>query len=779
MTDLGGNTDPGLKAEIVKKCRWWHCLTAVSLVLLIVVLIPRGKSPEFAYLQEGSVAQSKIIAPFDFEVLKTDDELNSERNEAALTVLPVLSHADSVRMNNTRELMRFAGESHRILSKLSDDELTLALDTAAILTDEFKIKLSAGQDELFKMFLFRLGDDTWQSLLRLAELDRNELPGIYFRFFERSLVGMIVDIYAHGLVEGTKERLYHSSGQVVLQMKGEEMVVSIDRLYTLGEALSRIVTLLSERFNQDDTYPSGSVSAAYDILQPFVTPDTHFDEEETDRRRQLAIAKVPLAKGLVKKDELIIDSNIRVLEEHIDKLNSLAIKRAELQLDSGGFKAYLPIVGNILLVSMIVAMLGLFIALMREDIWRDWKYIVVIVIIIALMHLFQAFVPVKYDLSRYMFPIAVGAMLLALLIDQGVALAGIGVIALLAGLIRGHDYPTMMATVAIGSAAILAVRNVRTRADVMRAGIYLAAAYVPLVLAFHFVRFTSTGPLLNDLVVSAGNVILAPMLVIGLVWIFENLFKITTSLSLLELIDLNRPLLRELAIKAPGTYHHSIMVGSLAEAAANEIGANALLVRAGAYYHDIGKMANKEFYIENQETGSENIHDKLPPSRSAKVIVDHVARGLELADQYGLPEKIKAFISEHHGRTKLAFFYSKACEEQDAQVNEEKYRYPGPDPQTVETGILMLADVVEAAIRSLDHPTSKDLREMVDKLVQKRVTEGVLDNCPLTFHQLNLIRQAFLKVLTGIYHQRIEYPDQKKDDEKSEEDPVVTADIHK
>lgn len=754
---------------------WWHWAIAVSLVLLIVALVPRGKSPEFASLQEGSISQSKIIAPFDFEVLKTEEELKSERDEAARTVLPILTHADSIRLNNTRELMRFAGESHRVLSRLSDSELVLALDTAAILRDAVKTKLSAGQNELFKMFLFRLGDDTWRVLWRLSQLDRSESPGIYFRFFERSLVGMLVDIYAHGLVEGTKEKLYHTSGKVVIKIKGEEVVTDIDRLYTLGEALNRIVTLLTERFNQDSTYPDGSVSAAYDILQPFVTPDTYYDEEETNLRRQIAINKVPLAKGLVKKNELIIDSNIRVQKEHIDKLNSFAIKRAELQIDSGGFKAYLPILGNVLLVSMIVIMLGLFIALTREEFWRDWKSIVVIAIIIVLMHLFQAFVPVKYDLSRYVFPIAVGAMLLTLLIDQGVALAGVGVIALLAGLISGHDFPTVVASIVIGSAAILAVRNVRTRSDVMRAGIYLAVAYVPLVVAFHFVRFTSTAPLWDDLIVSAINVIFAPMLVIGLVWIFENLFKITTNLSLLELIDLNRPLLRELALKAPGTYHHSIMVGSLAEAAANEIGANALLIRAGAYYHDIGKMANKEFYIENQETGSENVHDRLPPSKSAEVIVDHVAHGLELADKYGLPEKIKAFISEHHGRTKLAFFYSKACKEQDEQVDEGKYRYPGPDPQTIETGILMLADVVEAATRSMDHPTTQGLRDMVDKLVRKRVTEGDLDFCPLTFHQLSQIRQAFMKVLTGIYHQRIEYPDQKKERDEKSQDSIPAA----
>ncbi len=739
--------------------RWWHWVTGLVLVLLLVWLVPRGKSPEFTHLKEGSISHTKIIAPFDFEVLKDDDELRTERDEAKNSVLPVLLRSDTINEKSTLELMRFTSESHRVLSLLTDEELTLLVDTSSIKNLEIQSKLSESRDELFNLFRFRLSEDTWRFLMRLSQYDRQDSPGIYFRFFEKLLVGALTDIYSFGLVDDSWDDIDNVSGQVMLQYGGEETIIQLNRLYTVSGALKRIATMLSEGLDSDEAFPDGFVSGSYEILQPFLVVDTRYDKVETDRRRQLAIAKVPLADGFVIKDELIIDQNIKVLKEHVDKLNSLAVKRAELQLDSSGFKAYLPVIGNLLLVSMIIFLLGLFIVVSRITVWNDWKLIVVIAIIIGVIHLFQSLVPVSHDLSRYMFPVAVGAMLLSLLMDRGIALAGVGVMAMLAGLIRGHDYSAVLAAVVVGGAAILAVRNVRTRADVMRAGIYLAGAYFLVVVAFHFVRFNAIGLIWNDLAVAAGSVLLSPMLVIGFVWMFENIFKLTTNLSLLELIDLNRPLLRELALKAPGTYHHSILVGSLAEAAANAIGANALLIRAGAYYHDIGKMKNKGIYIENQEIGSKNVHDKLAPSRSAEVIVDHVTYGLELADKYGLPEKVKSFISEHHGRTKLAYFYNKACEEQGVQVDENKYRYPGPNPQSVETGILMLADVVEAATRSLDHPTSDQLISMVSKLIHRRVTEGDLDNCPLTFRQISQVREAFIRVLTGIYHQRIEYPD--------------------
>jgi putative nucleotidyltransferase with HDIG domain len=369
---------------------------------------------------------------------------------------------------------------------------------------------------------------------------------------------------------------------------------------------------------------------------------------------------------------------------------------------------------------------------------------------------------VKNDLPRHLFPAAVGAMLLIVLVDRSVALAGIVVMALIAGLIRGNDYPMAFSSVMVGGVALLAMKQVQTRVDVMRVGVYLLGIYLALLGAFHLAHFTAEERLLPEMAFASVNAIMSPMLVLGLVIVFENLFGITTDLSLLELVDLNRPLLRELAIKSPGTYHHSIMVGSLAESAAREIGANALLTRAGAYYHDIGKMENREYFIENQETGSRNIHDRLAPVKSAEVVIGHVKKGMELADKHRLPPQVKAFISEHHGRSRLAYFFAKAVNEEGEEIDELRYRYPGPNPQTRETGILMLADTVEAATRSMSEHSIDDMRSTVGKLIRDRIAGGDLEDCPLTFKEIGRIQETFVQVLTGIYHQRIAYPGQEK-----------------
>ncbi len=740
--------------------RWWHWVTGAFLILLLTFLAPRGKSPEFAHLEVGSISSTKIIAPFDFEILKSTEELKRERAEAAATVLPVMVEADSVREIYSRELLSFSSQSHRVLSHLPPSLFDAVGDSVLRLSPEDSTRFVQAGDSLFKRFGFRLSDDTWRFLLRLFDLDRSQRSGIYFHFFEESLGGMLLDVYSQGIINVPRERIQHPSGSVMVQAEGEELTLGFSRLLTPGEALERISDLLPQRLN-GSSLPPGAISAAYEILQPFVAANIIYDAAETERRREAAIAKVPLAKGLVKKDELIIDSNIRVGREHFDKLNSLAIKRAELELEQGGMRWLLQIAGHLLLVGLVVLPLWVFIALFRPQVWHQWKLIVLVVLALGLVHLFQVLVPVRYELSRYLFPAAVGAMLLAILVDRGVALVGVVAMALVAGLLRGNDFPAAFSAVAVGSTALVAVKRVQARGDVMRTSFYLAAVYLPLVLAFHLIRFTVGGPMWGDLTAAAANALLSPILVLGLVFIFENLFGITTDLSLLELVDLNRPLLRELAIKSPGTYHHSIMVGSLAETAARAIGANALLTRAGAYYHDIGKMEHKEYFIENQELGSQNIHDRLSPTKSADVVIGHVQGGLELADRYRLPPQVKDFISEHHGRSRLAYFYAKAVREKGDEVPDEQFRYPGPAPQSRETGILMLADVVEAATRSIENHNTQELKDTVDELIRQRLADGDLDQCPLTLKEITQIRDAFVQVLSGIYHQRIPYPGQE------------------
>jgi putative nucleotidyltransferase with HDIG domain len=240
--------------------------------------------------------------------------------------------------------------------------------------------------------------------------------------------------------------------------------------------------------------------------------------------------------------------------------------------------------------------------------------------------------------------------------------------------------------------------------------------------------------------------------------VFERLFDITTDVTLLELSDLNHPLLKELSVKAPGTFHHSIIVGNLSESAAMSIGANSLLARVGSYYHDIGKMDKPEYFVENQQD-KVNKHKGLAPNMSALILASHVKNGLEMAEKHRLPKIIRDFIPEHHGRNLMSYFYNKALEEKDAKdVHDSDYRYPGPSPRSKETAIVMLADTIEAAARTINNPTAGRLRKQVEELVEQRFLDGELDDSDLTMRDLKGVIEGFMSVLLGIYHQRIEYP---------------------
>ena len=262
------------------------------------------------------------------------------------------------------------------------------------------------------------------------------------------------------------------------------------------------------------------------------------------------------------------------------------------------------------------------------------------------------------------------------------------------------------------------------------------------------------------------------LLALGILPIAETFTGITTNQTLLELTDLNRPLLRKLSLEAPGTYAHSINVANLAEAAARAIGANSLLVRVGVYYHDIGKLKKPHFFVENQPRGL-NPHDKLKPTNSAAIVREHVLEGLEMADDAKLPPEVAAFITEHHGTQRIGFFYEKAKElEPDAKLEVSDFTYPGPKPQSKETAIVLLADSVESAARTLQDPTPENITELVDRIVGAKLADRQLDQAPLTLRELNTIKEQFVKVLSGMYHHRLDYPT-AEGEPQPEEEPVA------
>jgi hypothetical protein len=325
----------------------------------------------------------------------------------------------------------------------------------------------------------------------------------------------------------------------------------------------------------------------------------------------------------------------------------------------------------------------------------------------------------------------------------------------------GHQPAWLLSWLVTGFVAVTLMTRIRQRDQFYKAIAVLASLQLLLVLLIRLAGEGTASTLLQETLVGALAPVASIALALFLLPIVEPLVGICSDLTLLELSDLNHPLLKKMALESQGTFHHSQVVGQLAEHAAQAIGANSLRTRVGALFHDIGKMVKPEYFVENQG-GGRNRHDELSPSMSALVVASHVKEGIELAHKWRLPEQVVAFIPEHHGTSIMKFFYNKALNSAgDAAVKVDDFRYPGPKPQSRETAILMLADAVEAATRSLAKPTPGRIREVVKQIADERMLSGELDECGLTMQDLARVRQAFVPLLTGIHHARIAYPGQK------------------
>ena len=306
------------------------------------------------------------------------------------------------------------------------------------------------------------------------------------------------------------------------------------------------------------------------------------------------------------------------------------------------------------------------------------------------------------------------------------------------------------------------LKKISQRNDILYSTVYVAAAVAVVILSSGILLYNNIKQILLDVILAVFGAFISGILAMGLLPFLESSFSLVTNMKLLELSNPNNPLLKRLLMEAPGTYHHSVMVANLAEVAAEEVGANPMLVRVGAYYHDVGKIKRPFFFGENQ-LGGTNPHDKISPTLSTTIIISHVKDGLELAKEYDIPKVVSDMIVQHHGTTLVKYFYYtlKNSSENPDEIREEDFRYPGPKPQSKEAAIIMMADSVEAAVRSIQEPTLEKIEDMVNNIVKDKMNSNQLNECDLTFRELEVIKACFLRVLKGIYHHRIEYPTEK------------------
>lgn len=726
----------------------------LALVIIVPLLFPSGRSFKYTDLRVGSIINKKVIAPFNFPVLKTTEELAADR-AAALSAIPYYFHReDSLSRLQASRLPGFISYLKNLPRefRFTTTEQTITSDTLSIeevvstLSFEYNVSLSLSDLNSFRAILNEVNSD---SLTRVLNRELSQIQSKQF-----------ININKQGLAERS----------IILIDNGIEEELTVDDL----------VDSTGWRADLKNRTFKGRNSDLYlKILQKFAWPNTIFKKDFNEEQQRAAINMVSMAKDYVYENERIVDANERITPAIYQKLYSLEVATAERSAIEGDFRGILATLGKFFLTALILFIFIFYLPANRPLLFRDNKKLLLLTILIFIQVGLGAIIVSSLGWSSYIIPTTISSMLLAILFDAGVGFVGTVVIGLLLGGITGFDFTFITLTIIVGIVSIYSVTHVRTRNHIFRAIVHIILAYTLTVLVFgflHYEDFTELGRILLFYILP--NAILSPFITYMTLGIFERLFDITTDITLLELSDLNHPLLKDLAVRAPGTFHHSIVVGNLSESAAKFIGANSLLARVGSYYHDIGKMEKPEYFVENEQ-GGENKHESLAPNMSAIILSSHVKAGLEMAEEYNLPKLISDFIPEHHGRNVMSFFYSKALQgHEEKDINLEDYRYPGPSPQSKETAIVMLADTVEAATKTLKNPSTGRLRKMVEELVEKRFLEGELDDSDLTMRDLKGIIDGFISVLSGIYHKRIEYPDdedKKKSTEKKEQQVKAQA----
>ncbi len=558
---------------------------------------------------------------------------------------------------------------------------------------------------------------------------------------------LLNDIYRYGVLQETYS--YDNKRQIFLNKGNEAEAITYGQILTSKELTDLINTRIDK--SEYTASKSGFVALFYDLIKPNV----QLNENLTESTLNAELAKVLTTRGGVSRGSRIIAKG-EVVEG--DKLQILSSLKSEYESQVWSDKNFYWIVlGYCLLVSLALMMLLLFIRKYRTDIYENNTQVTFIFFNILFMVLITTLV-VKYR-SEYIYvvPLCILPLVLKAFFDSRLGLFTHVVTVLILGFVVPNSYEYTFLQIIAGIVTILTISESFKRANLFISVGQITVIYIIAYIAFHIIHEGSISNIDWTTVVLFVISGFATLIVHPLIYAYEKVFGLISDVSLLELSDTNSVLLKELSNKAPGTFHHSLNVANIAEAAANEIGANGMLVRVGALYHDIGKMINPTYFTENQ-SASGNPHDVLSPKESAKIIVNHVIRGIEIAKKYKLPDRVIDFIRTHHGTSTVYYFYTKE-KESNENVNIEDFQYPGPKPFSKETAILMMSDSVEAASKSLKNPTSSLIDSFVEKIVNSQMDNDQFLNSNITFKEIQQIKKVFKRKLTNIYHLRIEYPE--------------------
>jgi len=567
--------------------------------------------------------------------------------------------------------------------------------------------------------------------------------------------GTILDaVLEKGIYSIPQTGLEHLNGDVVELIRQSDSRIEQEKIPFWAIVTGDDASASVESFIASGTYTSGLGVFANELLKPFLKENVFYSPDTTARRiAEMRLNIEPVMRS-IEQGKQIIRKGFVVTEKDMDELRALSMTLKGNDLP----KTF----ANLLFLLMLFGLLMFFSGsrIIDRALTDSETFLVagLTALYIAGSVLIRN-IQIEYMPVSVMIPTALVMMLISILIHPRLALMLAMTLPLGAFFTGSFNTPSFIFAIVSGVVAAYSLQNVKTRMDLVKAGLIIAAAHLVIMTTVLLWQYAAAEAYLRSLFWAAFNGIASGMLVLGILSPLEHLLNAATAFRLIELSDLNAPILRRLFTVAPGTYSHSIMVANLAEAACQDIGANSILARVGAYYHDIGKMDNPGYFVENQT--DYNPHDEMPPKLSATVIRSHVKLGVEKARQLGLPDDVIDIIAEHHGNSVITWFYSKALKQDNLKnptVNVEDYRYPGNPPHSRESAVVMLADLSEAATRSISKPNAVKIEKFIKELIANKVDYGQLSQSELTFRDLEIIENAFVRVLAGYYHSRIEYP---------------------
>lgn len=727
---------PKLKAKLRVSLRIKILIIFIT-ALLITLMFPRGESIE-SDVTIGSVwTHEDLIASTTFEILKDPTVYEKEKLHAARMIQPIFLRDNSIEKVLSDSLKRYNSFFLQQLNKkttIQNNNTFLSNDSYSVFT-----KLRTQPNSFSNSKINSLGQLFSLPLKIINEVFQRGLLNLSYKEILRDSIS---------LRDGRYEKVYPKN--MFLDNDGMNEYVTSFLKNKIGD---------NKEINE----------ALEEYVFHFIKPNLISSRQLTEAAVANSKDKVPRNVGIVNENERIIAKHDRITPESKLKINSYRIAKGE---ETGFWGRFAQGFGKFLHVALILLPFSIYIFLFRKGIFSD-NLKIILVVSIFLFVSFLTFLVDQLNVPapvEYLVLVPVASMLFTIIFDSRIGFYGTVITALIAGALRGNDYVFTLMNIVAGGLSAYTVRDIKNRTQIFRSFLFILIGYVLCIIAFGLERFSSFDEMLLSFAFAGSNALISPVLTYGLIIFFERIFNITTDLTLLELSDFNLPLLKELSKSAPGTFNHSITIGTLAETTAEAIGANPILARVGAYYHDIGKTIDPESFVENQ-TDVYNVHENLKPEKSVKLIRDHVQKGITLAEENGLPKEILDFIPMHHGTMVISFFYEKAKEiygEDNVDIND--YRYHGPKPNTKETAIVMLADACESTVRSLNDADTQKVENVINNLIDNRIEDGQLDEAPLTFSDVKKIKESFLGILVGHHHKRIRYPNQEElENPKAEE----------